>query len=203
MLRTLAEQIEAVRAELSAVPEGLQAHVGRVAVEAMDLARRWNLDPERAELAVWGHDLFRALPEAEQIALAERSGVRVRRADRLAPIVLHGPSAAAILEERYGVTDREVLDAIAQHTLGAGRMSLLSKVLLIADKVETRKRDRDPAMQAIRKVARRDLDLALLCWADWKWVEERRHGWASHPAHWKARRAWVRAHHEEIGAGLR
>jgi len=203
MPRTLGEQIEAVRAELSAAPEGLQAHVVRVAAEAADLARRWDIDPKRAELAVWGHDLFRAVPEGEQVALAERAGVRVRRADRLAPVVLHGPSAAAILEERYEVTDREVLDAIAQHTLGARQMPLLSKVLLIADKVETRKRERDPAMRAIRKLAQRDLDLALLCWADWKWVEERSHGWASHPAHWKARRAWVRAHHHEIRAGLR
>lgn len=199
----LTEQIAAVRAEMTRAPEGLQAHVARVAEEAVDLAGRWDIDPLRAELAVWGHDLFRAVPEGEQVALAEKAGVRVRRADRLAPIVLHGPSAAAVLEERFGVKDGEVLQAIAQHTLGARAMPLLSKVLLIADKVESRKRARDPAMRAIRRIARRDLDLAILCWADWKWVEERTHGWASHPVHWRARRAWVRAHHEEIRGGLR
>jgi hypothetical protein len=51
-------------------------------------------------------------------------------------------------------------------------------------------------MRDIRRLARRDLDLALLCWADWKWVEERERGWASHPVHWHARTAWVLAHHE-------
>ena len=54
-------------------------------------------------------------------------------------------------------------------------------------------------MCEIRKLARRDLDLALLCWADWKWVEERTHGWSSHPQHWAARRSWVGEHHAEIG----
>ena len=50
-----------------------------------------------------------------------------------------------------------------------------------------------------RELARRDLELALLCWADWKWAQERQNGWATHPAHWKARTEWVRAHHLDLG----
>jgi HD superfamily phosphohydrolase YqeK len=74
-------------------------------------------------------------------------------------------------------------------------MSLIAKVILIADKVEARKRKRTPVMAEIRKLARRDLDAALLCWADWKWLEERTNQWNSHPTHWRARQQWVREHH--------
>jgi hypothetical protein len=77
-------------------------------------------------------------------------------------------------------------------------MSLIAKTLLIADKIETAKRRRDPHLGMIREAARRDLDLALLCWADLKWVEERDHGWQSHRGHWLARAAWIREHHLDM-----
>ena len=41
-------------------PPGLGLHTKRVLVESLDLAERWDVDPERVELATWGHDLFRA-----------------------------------------------------------------------------------------------------------------------------------------------
>jgi hypothetical protein len=74
-------------------------------------------------------------------------------------------------------------------------MPAIAKVILLADKFEKRKRDRTPVMKAIRRAARRDLDLALLCWSDWKWVQERENDWQSHPASWNAREQWVREHH--------
>ena len=176
-------------------PHGLLQHVERVAAEALDLARRWDIDPERVELAVRGHDLFRSFPEAEQLRLAREAGIPIVPADIASPIVLHGPVAAAVLRERFAVEDEDVLSAIRDHTLGAARMPLIARVILLADKIEARKRRRDPIMNDIRRLARRDLDVALLCWADWKWVEERTHRWPGHPGHWDARVAWVREHH--------
>ncbi|WBL36683.1 bis(5'-nucleosyl)-tetraphosphatase (symmetrical) YqeK [Tepidiforma flava] len=191
----IAAQLAAVQAEYDRLPSGLRQHVERVAAEARDLAARWDLDPARVELAAWGHDLFRAHPPAEQLRLAAECGLPVSDVDRLEPVLLHGPIAAVVLRERFGVTDGEALAAVRDHTLGAAEMPLIAKVILLADKVEPRKRKRDPILRAIRRLARRDLDTALLCWADWKWVEERARGWPSHPAHWDARRRWVAEHH--------
>ncbi len=194
-MSSIRTQIDAVRQATADRPAGLVRHVERVVREALLLARFWDLDPDRAELAAWGHDLFRAHPAAEQLRLARELGLALEPDDERSPIVVHGPVAAAVLRERYGVSDADVLEAIASHTLGLERMSLLAKVILIADKVEAVKRRRDWPMRLIREVARRDLDLALLCWADWKWVEERTHGWDHHAQHWRARRAWVAEHH--------
>ena len=80
---------------------------------------------------------------------------------------------------------------------------MIAKVILLADKFEKRKRDRTPVMKAIRRLAWRDLDTALLCWADWKWVQERENGWQSHPAGWAARLHWVAEHHAEMGLPAR
>lgn len=192
-------QIETIRAACHDRPAGLVRHVERVAAEAVDLAKRWGADPERATLAAWGHDLFRALAPEKQLQLAREVGVPVSAWDEAQPVLLHGPNAAIVLRERFFVSDDEALSAVRDHTLGAAEMPLLAKIILLADKVEPRKRRRTPVMREIRRLARRDLDLALLCWADWKWVEERTHGWDSHPSHWAARQHWVAEHHAEIG----
>ena len=197
MSADIRSQIEAVRTEFASRPAGLTQHVRRVLVEALDLAGRYDVDPDRTELAVWGHDLFRAYKPQELLTLAHECGIPIQPPDAAEPVLLHGPIAAVVLRERFMVDDEDALAAIRDHTLGLGEMPLIAKILLIADKVERNKRNRRPLMKLIRRAARRDLDLALLCWADWKWVEEREHGWNSHPQHWGARVQWVREHHAD------
>ncbi|MFN0148801.1 MAG: bis(5'-nucleosyl)-tetraphosphatase (symmetrical) YqeK [Dehalococcoidia bacterium] len=193
--KPLAKQLAAVQQEMRKRPAGLVAHVERVAAEADDLARRFDVDRLRVELGVWGHDLFRAYQSAELLRLAGEAGLVVGREDEAAPVMLHGPLAAHVLRERFAVTDEEALDAVRLHTTGLAEMPLIAKIILLADKCEPRKRARAQQLRDIRRLARRDLDLALLCWADWKWVEERQRGWASHSTHWLARQQWVREHH--------
>ncbi|MEO8539999.1 MAG: bis(5'-nucleosyl)-tetraphosphatase (symmetrical) YqeK [bacterium] len=199
----MAAQTAALKVVFEERPEGLVRHVERVLVEALDLARRYDLDEERVELATWGHDLFRSFPPEEQLKLATEAGLRIEVADRADPVLLHGPIAAVTLRERFAVEDEEALAAVRDHTLGATEMSMIAKVILLADKFEKRKRDRTPVMKEIRRLAWRDLDLALLCWADWKWMEEREHGWQSHPQGWSARLHWVAAHHAELRMPVR
>lgn len=203
MSEDIRAQIGALQQAFEERPEGLLRHVQRVLVEALDLAERYDLDPERVELAVWGHDLFRSFPPADQLRLALECGLSLTAADRADPVLLHGPIAAVTLRERFGVTDDEAIAAVRDHTLGAAEMPMIAKVILLADKFEKRKRDRTPVMKAIRRLAWRDLDAALLCWADWKWVQERENGWQSHPAGWAARLHWVAEHHAEIGLPAR
>jgi predicted HD superfamily hydrolase involved in NAD metabolism len=200
---SIRKQIASLQEEFESRPEGLVRHVERVLVEALDLAQRYDLDPLRVELATWGHDLFRSFPPAEQLRLATEAGLPIEAADRSDPVLLHGPIAAVTLRERFKVIDEEALAAVRDHTLGSPAMPMIAKVVLLADKFEKRKRDRTPVMKEIRRLAWRDLDLALLCWADWKWVQEVEHGWLSHPQHWTARQEWVRQHHDELALPAR
>lgn len=194
----IAAQIATVRGELRQRPSGLVRHVERVLDEALRLARIWNADPERLELAVWGHDLFRSEPPDEQIRLANEVGVEIDPDSREYPILLHGPIAAVVLRERFGITDAETLMAVRDHTAGLDRMSLLAKILLISDKIESRKRKGVPQLREIRRLARRDLDTAILCWADWRWTHEARERYRTQATHWRARQGWVEEHHREL-----
>ena len=195
----IAAQIAVVREELLKRPSGLVRHVGRVLDEALPLARLWVADEERVELAVWGHDLFRSESPAEQIRLAGEVGVEIDADSRDYPILLHGPIAAVVLRERFGITDEEALLAVRDHTSGLARMSLLAKILLISDKIEKKKRRGIPQLADIRRLARRDLDTAILCWADWRWTAEARDRYRTQQAHWRARQHWVEEHHLDIG----
>ncbi len=195
----IADQIAAVREELLLRPAGLVRHVRRVLDEALPLARHWLADEQRVELAVWGHDLFRSESPAEQIRLAGEVGVEIDADSRDYPILLHGPIAAVVLRERFGITDEEALMAVRDHTSGLAQMGLLAKILLIADKIEKKKRRGVPELADIRRIARRDLDTAILCWADWRWTVEARERYRTQEAHWRAREAWVEEHHRDIG----
>lgn len=199
MFEDVRAQIHALQTVFAERPEGLLRHVQRVLVEALDLAGRYDLDRDRVELATWGHDLFRSFPPEEQLRLAVECGLPIEEADRADPVLLHGPIAAVTLRERFAVRDDESLAAVRDHTLGAAEMPLIAKVILLADKFEKRKRERTPVMKEIRRLAWRDLDLALLCWSDWKWVQERENAWESHPTSWDARVRWVAEHHAEGG----
>ncbi|MCY3504876.1 MAG: bis(5'-nucleosyl)-tetraphosphatase (symmetrical) YqeK [Chloroflexi bacterium] len=194
----ITDQIAAVREELLLRPPGLVRHVGRVLDEALPLARYWLADEERVELAVWGHDLFRSEPPAEQIRLAGEVGVAIDADSRDYPILLHGPIAAAVLRERFRITDEETLMAVRDHTSGLAHMSLLAKILLISDKIEKKKRRGVPELADIRRIARRDLDTAILCWADWRWTVEARERYRTQASHWRARCHWVEEHHRDI-----
>ena len=203
MASTIRKQIRALQAEFEERPERLLRHVLRVVDEARELATCYDVDPERTELATWGHDLFRAHTPAQLLSLAHKHGVTVTPEDERTPVMLHGPIAAVVLGEEFGIRDDEVTAAVRDHTAGLEEMPIIAKILLIADKVEPRKRKRTPIMADIRRLARRDLDTALLCWADWKWFTERGAGVEGYPQHWQARKAWVASHHAEIGLPAR
>lgn len=195
----ITNQIAAVREELLQRPDGLVRHVERVLDEAIPLAVLWGADKERVELSVWGHDLFRSKSPAEQLRLAKEVGVEIDVDAKAYPILLHGPIAAAVLREQFHITDEEALMAVRDHTSGLDQMSLLAKILLIADKIEKRKRRGVPELADIRQLAHRDLDTAILCWSDWRWTTEARERYPTQASHWRARQHWVEEHHAEIG----
>jgi nicotinate-nucleotide adenylyltransferase len=111
-------------------------HSRNTALMAYDLARRYALDPEAAYLAGIGHDLGKALDVGELSAIAERDGRGLSRFERKNPALLHGRAAAVLLRERFGIHNKDVLEAVAVHTTGARGMGPLAMAVFIADKIE-------------------------------------------------------------------
>jgi len=175
-------QTEALKATIGRLPRGLAQHVERVVAEADRLAAGFEeLDREQVELAAWGHDIARALSRQELLARARGFDLEVSPVEEEAPILLHGPVGAEILRQEYGIDDPEVLAAARFHSTGRAGMSLLEKVIFVADKIEPGKVRAKPALARVRELADRDLDAAILEYLDQMLETARQENWPLHP----------------------
>ncbi len=75
--------------------------------------------------------------------------------------LLHSKAGSVLARTKYGVTDKEVLDAIRYHTTGRPGMTLLDKIVFVADYMEPG-REEAPDLAEVRPLAFQDLDQALL-----------------------------------------
>jgi predicted HD superfamily hydrolase involved in NAD metabolism len=123
------------------------------------LARRHGADTAKARLAGMLHDLARLYDAARLIDECEARGIRVGSFERAHPVVLHAPLGAALAREAFGVRDPEVLSAIAKHTVADATMSVLDKVVFLADGLEP---GRDfPERAELWELCLRDLDAGM------------------------------------------
>lgn len=135
-------------------------HILRVAATARQLAATHGLDIERAYTAALLHDNARETPGPVLLQECRRRNIPILAIDEVNPIPrLHGQLGAAIARERFQITDPEILNAIASHTLGRVGMSPLEMVVFLADYTEPG-RDPHEGLERVREVARQDLALA-------------------------------------------
>jgi nicotinate-nucleotide adenylyltransferase len=176
-----------LRNAVSALPEGLRDHIQRVESEAVRLAAMHGVEEERARLAALGHDLVRHKADDELLKLAEAYGLTPDPVERESPILVHGPVAAAMLLQDYGVEDADLVLGVDCHTTARGGMTALENVLFVADKVEPHKLMRDVALSEVKELAEVDLDAGVLKYIDHYLDEAVRRGWQVHPRSLEAR----------------
>lgn len=134
------------------------AHVAGCESEAVSLAKRWGEDPELAAEAAILHDITKKFDAEGQLRLCTRYGLCPERTELESPNVLHAITAAAYAADRFGVSE-PVRSAIRWHCTGRPDMSLLEKIIWLADYIEP---TRDfPGVDEARELAYRDLDLAM------------------------------------------
>lgn len=119
---------------------------------ALKLAERFGVCRERAGLAGLLHDITKQM---DNVKLARKYGI-ISLSDK----TLHGPVAACWLKEQGITEDAEVLTAIKYHTTGRADMSLLEKIIYIADYIEPA-RDFE-GVEKVRRAAEQDIDRAML-----------------------------------------
>jgi predicted HD superfamily hydrolase involved in NAD metabolism len=179
-----------LRARMAAeLPDGLVAHIDRVVTLGDELARRHGLDVAEVRLAAQGHDLLRAVADAELLERAEARGLELDPVERAAPLMLHGPLAALELRERFEVEDEAALDAIWWHTTGHPDYSCEAWAMFMADKVEPSKVSQTPELRVIRELAGESLEAAALVYLEFRLAEAIERGWQVHPMSTLARNA--------------
>lgn len=144
------------------------AHTLRTRDMAVELAKRYGVDADKAQAAALLHDCAKEMERAQMLDVIEKAGMQVsgetlefcRRNGCYG--ILHGPAGAAAAKIDFDVTDPEILSAIAWHTLGQPEMGMLDKVIYTADILEEGRQW--PGIEEVRAAIQKDLDEGLrLC----------------------------------------
>lgn len=136
-------------------------HTLAVAGTASSLAMCYGADVNKAELAGLLHDCAKCMDIRKMNRLCEKAGLEVSSFEKNSGSLLHSKAGSALAAEKYGVSDSDILNAIRYHTTGRPRMSLLEKIIFVADYIEPG-RYTAKNLPLIRKMAFADIDEALL-----------------------------------------
>lgn len=164
----------------NALSEKRFKHSLGVAEEAERLADKYGADKKKAYLAGLVHDVAKEIDtDSARNMLKDRFGIRVDPVTYNVPKLLHAPLGACLAQTEFGIFDAEILDAVKYHTTAKADMSLLTKIIYMADYIEPN-RDFD-GVEELRKQAYQDLDEAIITGLDYTISELLSDGKMFHP----------------------
>ena len=135
-------------------------HSQCVAQEGARLAQRYGADVEKARLAGILHDIMKDTPPEQQLKILQDSGILLTKTQRHNRKLWHALAGAAYLQQTLQVKDGDIVEAVRCHTSGKKDMSLLEKVLFVADYISA---DREyPGVERMRQAAYRSLEEAIV-----------------------------------------
>lgn len=138
--------------------EKRRLHTYGVRDTALKLAERYGCDLQKTELAALLHDLYRGVPENVLNYYVTHLGLDKKYLN--APNLAHGKIAAEMIQKDFDIDDREIIDAVSFHTTGRAGMTLLEKIIYIADAIEPGRSY--PGVDELREMVTGDLDKACL-----------------------------------------
>ena len=136
------------------------AHTIGVQHTAACLAMRYGEDVELASIAGLFHDCAKCLSDEVMLKECKYYGIQMTDIEKRNPYLLHGKLGAYYTKHKYGIANDMVCEAIKYHTTGKPDMSMLEKIIFIADYVEPMRRE-IPGLAAIRAEVFVDLDKAV------------------------------------------
>ena len=155
------------------------AHVLGCRDTAVELARVYGENEVDAARAGLLHDITKAIDGPLQLTLCDEYGIVLDTFSRSFPKTLHALTGSLVAERIFGENEN-VVSAICHHTTGRANMTLLEKIIYIADYVEP---NRDfPGVEEMRAMAYTDLDQAVLMGLQSAVAHVRRQGQGLAPA---------------------
>lgn len=135
-------------------------HTIGVMYTASSLAMRYGEDIQKALTAGLLHDCGKFSPAKEQIKLCREKGISLTASEIEMPALIHAKLGAYLAEHEYGIKDPDILDAITYHTTGRPDMTMLEKIVYIADYIEPNRAE-IPGLDQVRHLAFEDIDRAV------------------------------------------
>lgn len=155
------DQLRKLRSEMEKVQDAKRfEHTLGVEFISAALAMRYGAPVGSAQLAGLLHDCAKCLTDKERVDICRKNDLPMSELERANPFLLHARVGAYLAEKKYKVKDQDIINAIRNHTTGRPEMSLLEKIVFIADYIEPG-RKHAPNLEEVRSLAFTNLDQAL------------------------------------------
>lgn len=135
-------------------------HTLGVRYTAAALAMRYNYDIKRAEVAGLLHDCAKCFSNEKLLAKCKKYGIEMSEIEARNPYLLHAKYGAFLAKKVYHIEEEDVLQAIIYHTTGRANMSVLEKIIFIADYIEPNRKE-ILGLAQVRQSAFEDLDQTM------------------------------------------
>ena len=136
-------------------------HTLGVMEEAIELAKRYNADIKKAEIAGLLHDNAKCMTKEDLRKFISENLPDLDKNELKNYKTLHAPVGAYFAKEKFKISDPEIISAIRWHTLGRVNMTLLEKIVFLADKIEKNTRDIEYRNQIIKILDENEGELGL------------------------------------------
>jgi len=134
-------------------------HVDACEIEAVRLAECWNESVEDAREAAILHDITKKLDFSENLCIITSHGEKINDLKKGEEKLLHAVTGSLLAKSMFGMSDA-VTEAIRWHTTGKFGMSMLEKIIYLADYTESTRKF--PGVEELRKKAYNNIDEAML-----------------------------------------
>ena len=156
------ELIEKIQEDLKeTLSERRYEHSIGVMEMAGELAKIYGVDIETAKIAGLLHDNAKEIPDDEMLKYVEKNNIEINEFEKNNIKILHGKIGSDIAKKKYGISE-QIQKAIEYHTTTNPNMDTLAKIVYVSDKVELTRKSEKYDIESERKLAKIDLDKALL-----------------------------------------
>ena len=135
-------------------------HSLRVKDMAIKMAKFYNIDSEKTRIAALVHDCAKNKKSEELTNIVKKYGYDINKECKKNIQLLHGLAGAIIAKNLMGIEDQDILNAVRYHTTGRENMSMLEKIIYLADYIEPGRKY--PGVEKVRQLAFQDIDKALI-----------------------------------------
>lgn len=135
-------------------------HCENVSKTAKMLAQIYGEDELKAETAGILHDITKEFPKEEQLQIMQNGGIILDDIQKNAPKLWHSISGSVYIKNNLDIDDTDILNAVRFHTTGRANMSLLEKIIFVADFTSAERTYR--GVKTMRKLSKESLDKAMI-----------------------------------------
>lgn len=135
-------------------------HTLNVVDAALELSLRYPCNRDKVRYAALLHDCAKNYSDNALLDTANRYYLKVDDITKREPQLLHGPVGAVVARQEYGIEDKEILNAIKFHTTGRKNMTVLEKIIYLADFIEPGRSY--PGVDKLRALSVENLDDAMI-----------------------------------------